>query len=357
MTNKRNKVSVSIISGVTVGLLLLTMGKGSASMVLPSQKDIDVGTSTITQQVKKRVWDLGDKKDEQESVESTTITEPKEVLNYEDFSGEYTPTVDLNIREEPWGNIQSTLTPGVTLTASRKVISDGVTWIEVAYTYNDSNYIGWASANYIQTMEEANQQAALEEQARLQAEEQALIYQEQSTQPTSSSLTQDVTSTETTNQTVSQPETQVVTESVPTQPQYSPNHIYFNGTSRPYQNGGYDQGQSIIDGTSSASTWGGTQVFSGYDGLSTHFIGHSHTQFAGLTGASTYIITDSEGNAFQYQKTATYLVDEQGYDVNSGEDLYDLITGTGGGERVIMQTTQVHPLKWIYVGDFVGQVN
>ena len=56
MTNKRNKVSVSIISGVTVGLLLLTMGKGSASMVLTSQKDIDMGRSTITQRVKKRVW-------------------------------------------------------------------------------------------------------------------------------------------------------------------------------------------------------------------------------------------------------------------------------------------------------------
>ena len=80
-------------------------------------------------------------------------------------------------------------------------------------------------------------------------------------------------------------------------------------------------------------------------------------QFQNLTDAWEFIVTDSEGNAFQYNRTAMYLVDAYGNDVNTGTALYDTITGTWGGERVILQTTEVHPRKWIIVTEFAGQVN
>lgn len=354
MVKTRGNVRRMVVTcGLSLALVAASSGEFhvQASSIYPVKQATDTSWVTQTKEVKKRevLKVLADnivKSNESTTPQGSTETAPKEQeikRNYEEFRGVYTPTVDLHILTEPWGQVQATIAPGHELEASRSVDDGDVTWVEVTYQFNSATVTGWASLNYLQTSEDYEQGVAQQKAQQEEAKQQQEVLAEQVAE------------------TVTPPEAQVQPSVEEQQPvvqfQYAPNHIYYNGTSRPYQNGGYDQGQAIIDGTQNASTWGGAQVFSGTDGLSTHFIGHSHTQFAGLTGASTYIITDSVGNAFQYNKGATYLVDEQGYDVNSGEDLYNLITGSGGGERVIMQTTQVHPLKWIYVGNFVGQVN
>lgn len=236
-------------------------------------------------------------------VSEDTIFNSKIKEDYEVFEGVYTPTVALNIREEPWGDVQTVLSPGVELEASRVTHLDEVDWVEVSYKDPKSGkqVVGWTSKNYIQDFEEYEYELA--------------------------------------------------------NPTYLANHIYYNGTSRPYKSGGYANGQYIIDTSDYASTWGGTQAFSGYDGLSTHLIGHSHMQFQNLMDAWEFIVTDDSGNAFQYNRVSSHLVDEYGTDLNSGSNLYDMITGTWGGERVILQTTEVHPRKWIIVTEFAGQVN
>lgn len=235
---------------------------------------------------------------EQQTVDTVLAGDTKE---YKELTGTFTPTTHLNIREEPWGDVQTILSPGAELVASREVYEDEVDWVEVTYELDGKTIVGWTSKNYLQDLEDYKYELA--------------------------------------------------------NPTYLPNHIYYNGTSRPYKNGGYSQGQAIIDSSDYASTWGGAQVFSGYDGLSTHLIGHSHMQFQNLTDAWEFIVTDSEGNAFQYNRTAMYLVNEYGQDVYSGAELYDTITGTWGGERVILQTTEIHPRKWIIMTEFAGQVN
>ena len=110
-----------------------------------------------------------------------------------------------------------------------------------------------------------------------------------------------------------------------------------------YQNGGPGSGQSIIDANSDsqASTWGGAAVFSGNDGLNTHFIGHNPGAFSvifSLSVGNKITVTDASGNPTTYTVNGIYQVADDGTDVNSGSDMYDAITGTGGGERITLQS-------------------
>lgn len=110
-----------------------------------------------------------------------------------------------------------------------------------------------------------------------------------------------------------------------------------------YQNGGQGSGQSIIDANSDsqASTWGGAAVFSGSDGLNTHFIGHNPGAFSvifSLSVGNQITVTDASGTPTTYTVNGIYQVADDGTDVNSGRDMYDTITGTGGGERITLQS-------------------
>lgn len=110
-----------------------------------------------------------------------------------------------------------------------------------------------------------------------------------------------------------------------------------------YQNGGPGSGQSIIDANSDsqASTWGGAAVFSGNDGLNSHFIGHNPGAFSvifSLSVGNQITVTDASGNPTIYTVNGIYQVADDGTDVNSGSDMYDAITGTGGGERITLQS-------------------
>lgn len=110
-----------------------------------------------------------------------------------------------------------------------------------------------------------------------------------------------------------------------------------------YQNGGQQLGQSIIDANSdtTASTWGGTTVFSGDDGMNTHFIGHNPGVFSiifNLSIGNEITVTDANGVSQTYIVNLMTQVTDDGRDIRTGTALYEDITGTGGGERITLQT-------------------
>lgn len=123
----------------------------------------------------------------------------------------------------------------------------------------------------------------------------------------------------------------------------TPNTLYILTDAVQYENGGQAQGQAIINENPDGivSTWGGASVFSGTDGLNTHFIGHNAGAFYilyDLAIGTTFTITDADMNAFTYQVTSVSIVNHTGVDVQTGEDLWEQIVGTQGGERVVLQT-------------------
>lgn len=129
----------------------------------------------------------------------------------------------------------------------------------------------------------------------------------------------------------------------PAQPSYAPNTMYVGGSAIPYQNGGQGAGQSVIDANpyGAISTWGGAASQSGTDGLNSHFIGHNPGIFSvlfSLGGGSQIIVTDGAGNPTTYTVRNIMRVNDSAVDINNGTNYWDQITGTGGGERITLQT-------------------
>ena len=120
---------------------------------------------------------------------------------------------------------------------------------------------------------------------------------------------------------------------------YEPYMIYFGERSIPYKNGGTEEGQKIIDESKFASTWGGAATFKGDDNANTHFIGHQNSHFKDIQHAKDIIVTDGSGKPFVYTVKNTYTVDEYGVGMNDGVDYWNSITGTEGGERIVIQTS------------------
>ena len=127
----------------------------------------------------------------------------------------------------------------------------------------------------------------------------------------------------------------------PEAPQPTPMTLTLAGTVIPYQNGGAN-GQAVIDSDvyGTASTFGGATVQSGTDGLNTHFIGHNPGIFSAifnLASGDPIVVTDAAGAATTYTVSQIVEVDDYGYGLQDGADYYDVITGTGGGERITLQ--------------------
>ena len=126
-----------------------------------------------------------------------------------------------------------------------------------------------------------------------------------------------------------------------TTPSYSAMTMYIAGTAISYQNGGQGQGQSIIDSNSSViSTWGGAAAQSGSDGLNTHFIGHNPGIFSTLFSVgqgSQITVTDGNGTPTIYTVSTILTVDDSAVG-SDGTNYWSLVTGTGGGERITLQT-------------------
>lgn len=120
---------------------------------------------------------------------------------------------------------------------------------------------------------------------------------------------------------------------------YKPLTIYFKNQAVPYENAGTNGAINVINESNKASTWGGVSTFSGTDGQNTHFIGHYNKQFENIAGTDKFVITDTNGESFTYVTTAIYEVDEYGIGIEDGIDYWERITGTSGGERIVIQTS------------------
>ncbi|MDT2522656.1 class F sortase [Enterococcus raffinosus] len=117
--------------------------------------------------------------------------------------------------------------------------------------------------------------------------------------------------------------------------------LMINGQAISYSNAGQGSGQAIIDANpNQVATWGGAVVQSGNDGANTHFIGHNPGIFNVLfslgTGA-TIEVSDSANNVTTYTVSQIVTVDDSGFAAD-GTDYWDQITGSGGGERITLQT-------------------
>ncbi|EOL42832.1 immunoglobulin-like domain-containing protein [Enterococcus caccae] len=136
---------------------------------------------------------------------------------------------------------------------------------------------------------------------------------------------------------------QPVTTTAAVATDFSPMTITMNGQTIPYQNGGQGSGQSVIDSNPSgvASTWGGAAVQSGDDGQNTHFIGHNPGAFStvfSLGAGSQIVVTDANGTPTTYTVRTLLQLDDYGIEVGTGTDYWDLTVGTGGGERITLQS-------------------
>lgn len=279
--------------------------KTSSTKTENDQKDDKPKKNKVNKKDKKKENDDSDiekqNKSESRKEKSVEKSEPKKKVEpkkeapkfvTEKMSGEFMSTVDLNIRKGPSTDFEAVgyLKAYGKAVASEKTNYQDNTWYKITY----NGVTGWASAGYLKNYKE-----------------------ESKTKETSSD---DDNSKSTTSN------------------QYKANHIYFNGRSVPYKNGGKANGQAIIDSSNYASTWGGASTFSGTDGKNTHFIGHSPGNFTGVQNAKSFVVTDGNGTPFTYYVTRVYRVDSYGVGTNDGKNYFDRIAGTGGGERITIQT-------------------
>ncbi|MGM0215719.1 sortase domain-containing protein [Enterococcus sp. AZ109] len=124
-------------------------------------------------------------------------------------------------------------------------------------------------------------------------------------------------------------------------PQWQPNMLQIAGSYIPYSNAGQGSGQAVIDANhGAAATWGGSPVQSGADGMNTHIIGHNPGAFNALFSlgiGSVIEVSDASGQITAYTVQNIVTVDDSAYGLD-GADYWDQITGTGGGERITLQT-------------------
>ncbi|GCF92589.1 hypothetical protein NRIC_04800 [Enterococcus florum] len=120
-----------------------------------------------------------------------------------------------------------------------------------------------------------------------------------------------------------------------------PMQLNIAGSIISYSNAGQGSGQAIIDGNHGvAATWGGAPVQSGNDGLNTHIIGHNPGVFSALfsVGPGSVIeVSDAAGQVTSYIVQFTVDVDDYAVGTN-GVDYWDQMIGSGGGERITLQT-------------------
>lgn len=140
-------------------------------------------------------------------------------------------------------------------------------------------------------------------------------------------------------------ETPVVAQVEPVESQevgFSASTMYVGGLVISYQNAGEGSGQSVIDNNPNViATWGGAATQSGNDGLNTHFIGHNPGIFSvlfQLGGGETITVTDGAGTPTNYVVSQIFQVDDYGTGITDGQEYMDLLIGTGGGERITLQT-------------------
>ncbi|KRK11084.1 hypothetical protein FD51_GL001264 [Lacticaseibacillus zeae DSM 20178 = KCTC 3804] len=135
----------------------------------------------------------------------------------------------------------------------------------------------------------------------------------------------------------------VVTPAQPVKPQVQPAPTYasrvlmFAGVTVPYIIGNESMDAAPANG---AATWGGQANYSNNSGENTHFIGHNPGAFAAMLSlgiGSPITVTDAAGQARTYHVYRLATVNPNAVTAD-GQDLWDEITGTGGGQRITLQT-------------------
>ncbi len=152
------------------------------------------------------------------------------------------------------------------------------------------------------------------------------------------SAAQTATAAQPAQQPAQQPATQPAQQ--PAQPQapaYASRVLMFAGVTVPYIIG--NESMTAAPGTG-AATWGGQANYSNNSGQNTHFIGHNPGSFAAMLSlgiGSPITVTDAAGNPRTYHVYQLATVNPNAVTA-SGQDLWNAITGTGGGQRITLQT-------------------
>lgn len=120
-------------------------------------------------------------------------------------------------------------------------------------------------------------------------------------------------------------------------PAYASRVLMFAGVTVPYIIG--NESMTAAQGTG-AATWGGQANYSNNSGQNTHFIGHNPGSFAAMLSlgiGSPITVTDAAGNLRTYHVYQLATANPNAVSA-SGQDLWNAITGTGGGQRITLQT-------------------
>ena len=144
-----------------------------------------------------------------------------------------------------------------------------------------------------------------------------------------------------TQQPAQQPATQPAQQTAQPQAQQAPAYasrvLMFAGVTVPYIIG--NESMTAAPGTG-AATWGGQANYSNNSGQNTHFIGHNPGSFAAMLSlgiGSPITVTDAAGNPRTYHVYQLATVNPNAVTA-SGQYLWNAITGTGGGQRITLQT-------------------
>ncbi|SJZ39538.1 Sortase family protein [Pilibacter termitis] len=110
-----------------------------------------------------------------------------------------------------------------------------------------------------------------------------------------------------------------------------------------YTVAGTRTGQAVINKNpkTEAATWGGVTAQSCVDNKNTHFIAHNPGAFNVLTQLKNndmITVVDSAKKKRNYRVRVITRVDDKAYEIGTKRDYWSIITGTGGGERITLQT-------------------
>ncbi|QTX17374.1 sortase [Lacticaseibacillus paracasei] len=151
------------------------------------------------------------------------------------------------------------------------------------------------------------------------------------------SAAQTTTAAQPAQQPATQPAQQPAQPQAQQAPAYASRVLMFAGVTVPYIIG--NESMTAAPGTG-AATWGGQANYSNNSGQNTHFIGHNPGSFAAMLSlgiGSPITVTDAAGNPRTYHVYQLATVNPNAVTA-SGQDLWNAITGTGGGQRITLQT-------------------
>lgn len=151
------------------------------------------------------------------------------------------------------------------------------------------------------------------------------------------SAAQTATAAQPAQQPATQPAQQPAQPQAQQAPAYASRVLMFAGVTVPYIIG--NESMTAAPGTG-AATWGGQANYSNNSGQNTHFIGHNPGSFAAMLSlgiGSPITVTDAAGNPRTYHVYQLATVNPNAVTA-SGQYLWNAITGTGGGQRITLQT-------------------